>query len=502
MQQAIGDLVVRQEGQFLEVTPAPEGLKQVLHSRAHVPYANPGGFLAVGTVPAQLYHERAGADGSVLDCLAGLLPVVLRFAAKAGYAARIQGRQAAVLPEPDGQSVERLGPLDGGFLRCVRQHDRALILYEPSAVDPAWLVAQVALAWPHRTLAVAVTRVEEARRLRDQVRPYLPGVVAVTSRNQVPDAAIGPVVIATYNGLGCTGIEVEKRDVVLTLHAVEASRPYALSCLGHAKRARVYGLLPIDIALAPFDQDVVRLLFGFEEVEVLRHGAPEVRVEVVWCRKVGCPAVPEVADLLEVKRQGIWRNHARNRQVARLARRLQAGEWPALGKDFPAGPGKPPGVAVLVENVEHAEALAPYLRGWALATHHGWRSRFVAKSFDETQGSVAPVTAYEQGVIATALGIEVVDWTGIEVLIRADGGVGLLPVPPSSLGQIVFRENNLPEPLQADARLLLVDIEDRHHPLLRRRSRQRQPAYAGRGWYAPGVDPVQARVEQFLTNRG
>jgi hypothetical protein len=211
--------------------------------------------------------------------------------------------------------------------------------------------------------------------------------------------------------------------------------------------------------------------------------------------------VPEAADLLEVKRQGIWGNHARNRQVARLARKLQGGEWQALGKDFPAVPAKRPGVAVLVENVEHAEALASYLRGWPVATHNGWKAGCVATGCQGAQGSVAPVMAYEQGVIATALGIEVVDWAGIDVLVRADGGVGLLPVTPSTLGKIVFRENNLPEPLQAGARLLLVDIEDRHHPLLRRRSRQRRAAYAQRGWYAPGVDAVQARIDQFLVDR-
>jgi hypothetical protein len=49
--------------------------------------------------------------------------------------------------------------------------------------------------------------------------------------------------------------------------------------------------------------------------------------------------------------------------------------------------------------------------------------------------------------------------------------------------------------------LLLIDFHDRHHPLLRRRSRRRQEAYAERGWFAPGVDPVQARVERFLATR-
>src|SRR5262249_54048271 len=163
------------------------------------------GCLAVGEVPSQLYRERAGEDGPALDCFAGLLPVVLRFAGGAGYAARVLRRPSTRLPEPDFPPAEGLAPLDRSFLRCVRQHDRALVRYGP-AVDPGRLVAQVALAWPRLTVAVAVTRVGEARRLRDRLRQYLPGLVAVTGRNRVADSEVGRVVVATYNGLGNTGI--------------------------------------------------------------------------------------------------------------------------------------------------------------------------------------------------------------------------------------------------------------------------------------------------------
>src|SRR5262249_46655038 len=295
----------------------------------------------------------------VLDCFAGLLPVVLRFAESAGYVARVPHQQAIVLPEPTISSVELPGPLDLGCLRCIQQHDRALVRYDPSAVDPVRLVAQVGLAWPKLTIAVAVTRIDEARHLRDLLHKYLSKVVAVSSRNQVAESEIGRVVIATYNGLGHTGIEIEKRNIVLAWNAIEASRAYALSCLGHAKRARVYGLLPTGKTLAPFDQDAIRPLFGFQEVEVPRHGVQAVRVEVVWCRKVGCSTLPQSLELLQIKRQGLWRNHVRNRQLARLARRLQAAEWQTIETDLLAVTaglvaGYPLAVVVLVENVEHA----------------------------------------------------------------------------------------------------------------------------------------------------
>jgi hypothetical protein len=49
--------------------------------------------------------------------------------------------------------------------------------------------------------------------------------------------------------------------------------------------------------------------------------------------------------------------------------------------------------------------------------------------------------------------------------------------------------------------LVLIDCDDRHHPLLRRRSRSRRAAYAERGWYLPGTDAAAARVEAFLAAR-
>src|SRR5215471_18287155 len=112
MKQAIGELVVRQEGQFLEVTPALDGLKKILRTRVHVPQLDARGCLSVRKVPSQLYRERADEDGPVLDCFAGLLPVVLRFAENAGYAVRVSHQQPVVLPEPTVSSVELPGPLD------------------------------------------------------------------------------------------------------------------------------------------------------------------------------------------------------------------------------------------------------------------------------------------------------------------------------------------------------------------------------------------------------
>jgi hypothetical protein len=85
-----------------------------------------------------------------------------------------------------------------------------------------------------------------------------------------------------------------------------------------------------------------------------------------------------------------------------------------------------------------------------------------------------------------ALGISAVD-----VLIWAGGGSHLPPLPANSL---VCRH-------ECARALLLVDFNDRHHPQLRRWSRCRREAYADVGWFAPGADPLQTRVDQFLAKR-
>jgi hypothetical protein len=46
--------------------------------------------------------------------------------------------------------------------------------------------------------------------------------------------------------------------------------------------------------------------------------------------------------------------------------------------------------------------------------------------------------------------------------------------------------------------LLLVVLDDRHQPQLRRWSRQRLDGYEERGWLAPGRYGLPVRVERFL----
>jgi hypothetical protein len=150
-------------------------------------------------------------------------------------------------------------------------------------------------------------------------------------------------------------------------------------------------------------------------------------------------------------------------------------------------------VLVLVENVEHAEVLANRLPGWSLCA----------------KDAASPGPTLTGRVIATWEGAKDLDVSEWDVVIRADGGMGLTPLLDAEA--IVFGKNNIatnraPDPIdnymgQTEHRLLLIDFDDKHHPLLRKWSRNRWSAYAEKGWFGLGVDPVEARVERFLSSR-
>jgi hypothetical protein len=162
------------------------------------------------------------------------------------------------------------------------------------------------------------------------------------------------------------------------------------------------------------------------------------------------------------KRRGLWRNEPRNRAIALEAQRRATTQ----------------SVVVLVENVEHGQALQRALPHWPL----------LALPPGPTVVDPGPGT----GRIVTFAAGPRLELAGVEVLLRADGGVGLPPIA----------ERQLLEDHGSDGRsLLLLDADDRHHADLRPACRSRQRAYAAADWFAPGADPANERVTRFLHHR-
>jgi hypothetical protein len=307
-------------------------------------------------------------------------------------------------------------------------------------------------------------------------------------------ADVDRVVVATYLGLGHTAFDydVSWLDVVVVLNACEALGQLAQPCLAAAFRARLYGLLDRNDRLAPYESDQLRALFGFREVVVPQHGCAERPVRVVWQAIRGGPMEisKSKSSFLEQKRRGVWRNPLRNRRIARLAQRLAANYCTAMTTVSPdLADGATPSVRVLVENVEHGLNLAKKL-GWPLlADPDLWPAGLSQADRSAMKADTAYWTTKPQCAVVTATAFGNHSWADVDVLVRADGGVGT----PSVLERGAFALGH--EPVRP---LVLIDFDDHQDPGLRRWSRRRRQAYRERGWLAAGEEPFPVRVQAFL----
>jgi hypothetical protein len=436
---------------------------------------------------------------SGLRTWAGLQPLVQAVLKRAGHQLRHTNSAANAWPEPDESQLKAFQDRDHSWLAAVKRHDRALVLIDKDQVKPALLAAQVALAWPEKTVTVAVARIEDARQLGRELSAYVPDTLVITSRNSSCRPA--RVRVATYAYLDSTAGDAAWFDVVICANALEALGESPRKFLCRAMRARLYGFIDRDGQPAPLERDLLACLFGFQQVVIPKHGSTERPVQLARCKVAGGPALSKQLDLLELKRQAIWHHPVRNRRVARIAKLLQNGRWaefqqllrhnrPTYAQPVaPVGMGNPT-VLIFVENVEHAMVLARLLPDSVLRC---------GSDVCHTGGPLGQTGMLQPGpfttnaaTITTAMGLKEFDVGQIDVIIRADGGEGLLPLSRNSLIQPAS------EPAHP---LLLVDFNDRHHPLFRRRSRQREKAYWKRGWCPAGLDPVMAKVAEFLARR-
>jgi hypothetical protein len=376
-------------------------------------------------------------------------------------------------------------------LDAVRLHERSLVRYAGSVVDPALLVAQVALAWPDHSMVVVVKRVEEVRTLRQRLHRLVPGVVGISGDDLPP--YVGRIVVATIDYFYQRAVNPSNRDILVAYNAHEFVGQAHWWCLaGYFEKARLCGFLDSDVELAPAESDVLRQLFGFTETMVPAHGRRTRPVVLLDQPCHGTVRLSPETSAYELKRAGIWHDPARNRMVARLAKNLAKSGGKLSGPLADHFAERHPRVAVVVENLEHAAALRGFLPDWPLAAANNiWRRGL---AFPGRLGQMPLKQGWRPSprAIVTFEGLRQLNVSAIDVVVRADGGPGALPI---ELDRLTIPADRSANPL------VLVDLADRAHPLLRKWVRSRRDAYHKRGWYGIGVDPVQERVQAFLNER-
>lgn len=431
---------------------------------------------------------------------AGLAPAVAYLLGKAGQQ-RVELRRSSPspvrLPAVDGQRVAWLGLLDTDMLRLVRDHERGLIRHDSrGGVDPVRLINEIALAYPTATVAVVVASASRGANLARRLTGGLLGEVALlTSRSC--NAQAGRVVVGTPYGMAHDSVEFGKRDIVIFPRAQDAVQHDAQIALTTPDpHFRLFGMIPAGCTLAPCERDWITATYGFHETMIPRHGCVNRPIRVIFAPIRGDLRLPQDVNSLNLKRSGIWRHPVRNRRVSRIASAISVSDSVLLRQHLPQAAsileeqisGR---IAVVVESIEHALNLAERLHGWPVVTGED----VIRAGLDAGQRQLLDERQGQPGgtgpCIATAAGLTSMDLTTVGVIVWTGAGAHLPPIPVERL----ICSPHTPQ------QLLLVDLDDRHHPQLRRWTRDRQAAYLDAGWLPPGLDPVVNRVEMFLARR-
>ena len=332
---------------------------------------------------------------------------------------------------------------------------------------------------PDARIAVGSGRVldawECARLLRQQVSPWTQLLV-----DEWAPCDAERLVVSLYKKLICSSVEIAERDIVFMLRADEMLSVVGDRLYPHLGRAHVFGFLPWTTTLAPQDERLLGEWYGLDRMIVPNHGFRCRDVKFAFLNLREGSIKGESADYLRIRREGIWANGSRNAQITELAiairtrqRAYAEAKLPAISPLLPSD--RDPGVLITVQSKEHANRLLEFLPGWGSDG-----------TFQAAGDSNRPFVFGASVIAPNSITHELLE--GVDVIIRADGSAGSLPL---SFCELV-------DPVDQPRKLLVVDFFDRGHPVLRRWSRQRRAAYYEVGWFQAGVDRMAQLADRWL----
>lgn len=499
---------LRENGQYLTITPPVRELAEVFFTARHQPIDL--GAEGIWTTPCAeplvwdttVNVETADPDAAgqatlVCDvpaqqCFRGLAPLVEAELKRRGHRVKWTRKPLATLPEPTTADLVA-GGVDHSLPEFVRGHERGIVRYG-RGVQVERLVVQVAAAWPTKRIVVVATRKRDVRAVYRTLAGTMPHVGCL-----MPGAAdpIGTrVVVATPAALGRGPAAIEHRQLYLALDPDElfsaGQHQYAMQGVRHLRRARLFGFLPVWKTLPPLRRDLIRALFGADEHVIPSHGCTRRTVRVVFEKNFGGPRVDADGGVFPIVRDAIHTGGLRNRLVCRLTRALIARNKAKLTTEYPTiaslVAGGPRRIVVYVDNADHGLKLAHRLQLPLVVDVLADRDSLTSEDLRILDLGAVSWGDSRQPVVVTTEGLRHLG--RFDVLVRADGGTGRLPLPARHL------KNRSGD----DRDLVVIDFKDAAVPLLRQRARLRAEAYREAGWEIAG-EPSPAPLELFKATR-
>lgn len=426
--------------------------------------------------PCPLVEPLLNGAGEIesVDVPLGLWPVAAAHLRAIGLPA------CARIPDPILNFPDPV--LVDGLSSFVRRNRQGLIGLGP-AMNVEGAICRIVTAFPDVRIAVLTHHAAEARRLAHWIGNSDSSCDVENGRRTASPKA--RIVVSTYPWILGDHIEFDHRQLVLVDNAVQALGQIARGQLGFARRARLFGFLPAHQHVAPLDRAELVSLFGLSQIVVRDPLLLTRPVGVQWVPFRGVPRALKDPDLLHVKRANLWRHRDRNGLIAGLARKLAQQKYRSRRCR----------VLVVVENVDHGLKLAqlldwPLLVGRARVPENPSVSVVEFWTWPEPESEPLPKTP--KWAVATVSSLPCIRTHFFDCVVRADGGRRC-----EQLMEFVSAGScNAADPV------LLFDVDDRHHPLLRRWSRFRRLGYLAEGFKEVGLDKSAFLARQFLEQLG
>ena len=348
--------------------------------------------------------------------------------------------------------------LDNEALGALQHHGQALVLTD-RFTDPAKLIQRLAKSFPTADIVVFAKNQLEGFEITNALRAD--GQSVWYMEKEYPTHKDKPptrhrIRITSRNKLAIADLRLHATDIIVRTEAQQFIRNdyfcHHTELFNPRKgtffspNARLLGIAPADTH--PRDMLEVYSVFGIRTFDLTANGMAYAPPTVSWLTRdktyTGNHDLGPAPSILDQKKAFIWHNQKRNACILRHARKAvnSAGVSGAVAtqQDSPIG-----NVGIVVESELHRNSL--------VGSRAAWGAPCPVYTFDDIRNNDHLPS----------------------ILIRADGGTGLLPIKPQA------------------SRVQVLDIKDQASHFLRTHIRQRKAAYL-RHWLL-GSAPYLSKLE-------
>ena len=464
------DVTIQRSGNLLQITPVIEQMQSILTYRHR---SMDRSWDPVARKYVEKFVVRPVSlctlEDDKLLATAGFTRRITTWLRERGYNYSFQDFREGELPAPD---YSRLGNLLEGqdvVLAILASHDCGQIV-APTGYGKSHLIVETCKMYPTLRIAIISQAVEVVNTVHERLLRAFPQHVI----GKCGDGRNDPKRITVSTVRSMLKTNPADVDLVLFDEVHTAAAEATAADLAHFRNARMFGFTASPEGRHDGAELVIEGIFGPIVHEVPYQAAQEdglvVQIEVEVYNATG-PSM-STRNSVARARTGLWRNASRNNLIAELARMHSATEQ----------------TLILTDKIEHALHLKALLPDFEVVYNSmtpeqttKFRRMGLLRNFDKLCDSKRRAylrKQFESGklrkAIATGVWHKGVDFTQLEVCIRADGSGSEIQAV-----QIPGRLSRVHEGKRAGK---LIDFNDSFDSALGSRSAKRLKSYRSRGW--------------------